>query len=75
MIYLIWICLHYIASHLYVNYCTPSSLLGFIASPFLTHALHCQALRWCILKGADTINIMWTVLATTITSTLLVSLH
>ena len=63
-IYLIWICIHYFASHLYIRWCTYGTILGFILSPFLVSSPHCQALRWCISQGANQIVIMWTTIGT-----------
>ena len=63
-IYVIWIFLHYYASHLYVKYCTHYSILGFLLSPFIVSSPHCTGLRWCLIRGADTINTMWIVLGT-----------
>jgi len=70
-IYLVWIVLHFIASHLYVKLCVPASFLGVVVSPFLTTTPHCQGLRWIIYNGANTINNMWIVIGTSISSNLL----
>jgi len=69
-IYLLWIILHYIASHLYVKYCVPNSLFGFIISPFMVSTRHCMAIRWIIYHGANSIDTMWIILGTWITSKL-----
>lgn len=63
-IYLLWILIHYVSAHLYVYWCTSTSLIGFILSPFLTPAPHCQALRWGINQGANQIVLMWSTAAT-----------
>jgi len=70
-IYLVWIVLHFIASHLYVKLCVPASFLGLVVSPFLTTTPHCQGLRWIIYNGANTINNMWIVIGTSFSSNLL----
>ena len=70
-IYLLWICLHFIASNLYSELCTHISIMGFITSPFLTLSPQCQALRWVIQTGANTINNMWIVLGTFICTKLI----
>lgn len=70
--YLLWILLHYIASHLYVRFCTPVSIIGFIISPFLTATPQCQGLRWVIYNGANMINNMWVIIGTWVCSTLLI---
>jgi len=61
-IYIIWIILHYISSHLYIYWCVPGTILGFIIAPFIVPAPHCQALRWAIYNGGNTIIAMWLLL-------------
>ena len=64
LLYLLWIILHYCSSHLYTTYCTPLSITGFVSSPFLISGIHCYALRWIIIYGADIINKMWLMIGT-----------
>jgi hypothetical protein len=71
-IYLVWIFLHYIASHLYVRMCVPSTLIGFLLSPFMTATPHCQGLRWIVFNAANMINNMWIILGAWIMSNILV---
>jgi hypothetical protein len=61
-VYFAWIALHYSASHLYVKLCVPDTLYGFLMSPFMTAAPHCQGLRWVVTNGVNMINNMWIVL-------------
>ena len=70
-IYLVWISLHYGASHLYVKWCVPNTFYGYLISPFMTPTPHCQGLRWIIYRGAEMINNMWFLLGTWIASSLL----
>jgi len=63
-IYLFWIALHYICSHLYVLFCAPLTVTGFLMSPFIVPAPHCQALRWAIVNGSASITAMWVTLGT-----------
>ena len=58
-IYLLWICLHYFSAHLYVKFCVPSTITGFIMSPFMIMTPHCQGLRWIVYNAANIINHMW----------------
>jgi hypothetical protein len=58
-VYLVWIVLHYGASHLYIEYCVPRTWIGALVSPFLTSTPHCQGLRWLIYNGGNQINNMW----------------
>lgn len=71
-IYLIWIFLHYFASHLYVKLCVPNTIIGFLISPFMTATPHCQGLRWIVYNAANMINNMWIILGSWICSTLLI---
>jgi hypothetical protein len=71
-IYLLWICLHYAASHLYIKFCVPSTVIGFIMSPFMTATPHCLGLRWIVYNAANMINNMWLILGTWICSTILI---
>ena len=58
-LYATWIFVHYIAAHCYVHWCVPATLIGFMASPFLVPSPHCQALRWAIYNGGNSINATW----------------
>ena len=58
-IIVLWIFLHFVTPHLYVYFCTPATLLGFVASPFIATAPHCIALRWCIYNSGNIITSMW----------------
>lgn len=58
-IYLLWICLHYFSAHLYIKFCVPDTIIGFIMSPFMISTPHCQGLRWIVYNAANTINHMW----------------
>ena len=70
-IYLVWICLHYFASHLYVKFCVPKTVMGFLLSPFMTSTPHCHGLRWVVYHAANMISNMWIVCGTWVCSTLL----
>ena len=63
-IYFLWIISHYICSHLYIHVCVPATIFGFISSPFVATAPHCQALRWVIYQGGNSIIAMWFVTVT-----------
>lgn len=58
-IYLLWIGLHYFSAHLYVKFCVPNTIIGFIMSPFMIMTPHCQGLRWIVYNAASIINNMW----------------
>jgi hypothetical protein len=59
MTYFVWITLHYACSHLYVEYCVPKGILGFLYSPFMTPMPHCVAMRWVVYNGGKVIEVMW----------------
>ena len=60
-IYLMWIIAHYFAPKLYIYFCVPSTIVGFILSPFASSMPHCIALRWIINVSAESIKSMWVV--------------
>ena len=62
-VYTAWIFAHYVATHLYANYCTPWSLFGVFASPFLIASPHCQGLRWVIYEAGTRVGLMWGLMA------------
>jgi hypothetical protein len=61
-LYIGWVVIHYAASHFYIHWCVPATVLGFIMSPFVVPAPHCQALRWAIYNGGNSIVAMWVLL-------------
>lgn len=72
-IYLLWIVLHYVSSHLYVELCVPKTLIGFLISPFMISTPHCQGLRWVVYNAATVINNMWVLMGYWICSMLIVT--
>jgi hypothetical protein len=67
-IYILWICFHYFSAHLYIKFCVPDTLIGFLMSPFMIATPHCQGLRWIVYNAAGIINNMWIVIGTWIYS-------
>jgi hypothetical protein len=61
-IYILWIVLHFISSHLYVKLCVQNTITGFLISPFMAVTPQCQALRWVIYNGGNSINAMWIII-------------
>ena len=61
-VYILWIGLHYFSAHLYVKFCVPNSVIGFVMSPFMITTPHCQGLRWIVYNAANIINHMWIVI-------------
>lgn len=70
-VYLLWIILHYISPHLYVYFCVPLNLRGFLMSAFIAPSPHCQAIRWTIYNGGNTIIGMWIFIGTLIVKKLI----
>jgi hypothetical protein len=58
-IYFVWIVLFYVCSHIHVYLCVPTTIVGFIMTPFLVPSPHCQALRWVIYNGGNSIVSIW----------------
>ena len=50
---------HYVSAHLYVWWCVPFGVKGYVMSPFLTLSPHCQFLRWVTYNGGVCINACW----------------
>ncbi len=69
--YVGWIFIHYVSSHLYTTYCTPSTWYGFVFSPFLSITPYCIAFRWVIHEGGNIIYTMWASLGTWFMSNML----
>ena len=61
-LYILWICLHYFSANLYVKFCVPNTIFGFIMSPLMISTPHCQGLRWIVYNAANIINNMWIVI-------------
>jgi len=72
-IYLVWILIHFCASHLYVYYCVPMTVSGFLVSPLLISAPHCKALNWAIYNGSNIISYMWIIVGTWICSKIFIN--
>jgi hypothetical protein len=72
-IYLLWISFHYFASQLYVPFCAPNTIIGFLLSPILASTPQCKALRWIINFGGNEMETMWLIFGLWITTKLLVS--
>jgi hypothetical protein len=61
-LYFLWVVLHFAAAHLYAQICVPSTLKGFVLSPFMVSAPHCVGMRWLVQNGASSINAIWIIL-------------
>lgn len=61
-IYLFWITVHYISSHLYPHLCADLSFYGFITSAVYVMTPHCRALAWLQSTSQMAIQNMWMVL-------------
>jgi len=58
-VFIFWIIVHYISSHMYIYFCTSPTSSGFVMSSFMLAAPHCQALRWLVYNGGNTIISTW----------------
>ena len=58
-VYIMFILLHYAASNIYPRMCTSLTVMGFIMSPFMVLAPHCEAMRWVIVFTGTQIRNMW----------------
>jgi hypothetical protein len=66
----VWAIAHYVSPMLYVHWCVPATITGFLMSPFAAAMPHCIALRWAIVTSADAIKTMFVLVGTWIISTL-----
>jgi hypothetical protein len=62
LIYLFWILIHWVCSHLYADYCAGNTISKVLLSPFVVPTPYCGALRWVVSKGAEVITLMWILL-------------
>ena len=62
--YMFWILTHWLCCHLYIYFCTPLTLKGFLMSPLMVLTPHCQGLQWMFEISVLTIKNMWLVFGT-----------
>jgi len=64
LLYLFIMTIHYVSIHLYMYLCTPKTIRGFMMTPFIVPAPHCQSLIWVIQYTNGHIVNMWILLGT-----------
>ena len=69
-IYILYCILHYFIPHIYVYFCVPVTIYGFIISPFMSQAPHCIGLRWALTTVGNNIASMFVLIAAWITKKL-----
>ena len=69
--YIFWTGIHYLSSYLYIWYCVPPTLVGFLLSPLAAVMPYCNALRHSITIGASTMSTGWLVFGTWICTKLI----
>ena len=69
--YFMWIVLHHLSGHVYIYFCTPNSIIGFITSPLMVATPHCTAIRWMIYEGGNIITTMWVSVGTYVATKIL----
>ena len=57
-VFLRWTVLDYVTPRLYIYFCEPFTISGFLMSPHASAMPHCKALRCLINISADNINAM-----------------
>lgn len=62
-IYLLWMIIYYLASHLHAQLCTPYGYYGFLMTPFVSQMPQCYAFRWVIYTGGSYINTFWVIVS------------
>jgi|DEB19_MinimDraft_2_1074335.scaffolds.fasta_scaffold06015_2 hypothetical protein len=68
-----WALVHYVTPRLYIYWCVPATIVGFLMSPFAAAMPHCIALRWALVTSADTIKTMFVLLGTWVVSHLVIN--
>ena len=63
-LYILWVALYFIASHLHTQLCVPFTWYGIIMAPIMATTPPCQALRWLIYNGGNSIITMWIITGT-----------
>ena len=63
--------LHFIAANAYAKWCTPSTLFGFLISPFMSVTPVCNGLRWSITIFGDYLSSFWTTILLWISANLI----
>ena len=66
LVYVSWILVHYMASHMYIYFCVPKGIYGIFASFVLSPSMHCHALRWAIYNGGIHISLIWILLGSVV---------
>jgi hypothetical protein len=69
-VYIFWISVHYVTSHVYPYFCADLSFIGFAKSPFMVIAPHCKGLNWLHQTSTLAIENMWVILGTWIAAQL-----
>jgi hypothetical protein len=72
--YVVWVLLHYVSSHLYLEYCVGNSIYGFVMSIFYVSTPFCQGLSWIIFTGSRQMLGMWIIIGTYVSGKLLYGL-
>jgi len=67
-VFVLWTILHYISPRMYIYFCAPLTVFGFIMSPMSSTMPHCKALRWLFIASADNINAMLVLFGTWLVS-------
>ena len=70
-IYILWILLHFIASHVYIDHCVGSSWKDIFISVFYVSSPYCQGVSWLIYNGSRQIACIWVIFGTYFSTQLL----
>ena len=56
--------IYYVSSILHAKWCTPSTWIGFLYTPFIATTPHCVLFQWVIYFGGNYIRNTWIVFGT-----------
>ena len=67
LIYLSWMTMHYVAAHIYSEFCINWSITGYIFSPFTVTSPLCKGLNWIIYESSNSLSAIFVFLGSTVT--------
>ena len=66
-IYLSWMTMHYVAAHIYSEFCINWSITGYLFSPITVTSPLCKGLSWIIYESSNSLSGIFVFVGSTIT--------
>ena len=70
-VYILWILLHFVASHIYIDHCVGNYWKDIFVSVFYVSSPYCQGVSWVIYNGSRQIAYIWVIFGTYLSTQLL----